>query len=658
MDHSTGHPPTADGLDAFRRDVRERLAGPAVRAALDAWRAAPGPDADERPLYRELGRQGLLAPDWPVEYGGRGLGRAEAAALYEELVRAGIPDTLHVNTVQIVGLFLLMAGTPEQKAAHLPAIAAGERFASVLYTEPETGSDLAALRTTAVRDTTSEPADGWRLDGTKVFSLKSDRTHLGLCAARTGPTDGRYHGISLFLVDLAAEGVHRSVIPGLADEQFHRVELRGVRVGADALVGTEHQGWPLLTQALAVERTGLDYALKAERWYRAVLAQGLDRPEEIARYGAAVDAAALFAARLTAGVLAPADGGGHTAEVDEPLSAAAKYHTSELAQEIAGWAAAHGLSTPGTDPGLEAGYREAPGLTLSAGTSEVMLQVVAGAGALDPGDDLLQQQLRQAVRKLLDRAVTERPRPGVRDAPAEDGPDCPSWPALTELGAPLFEVPAESGGLDLGLAAATVVAEELGRAALRGPYLDTAAALDLLDPDAVGPAAEAACAGTPLPAPTLPPSGPATARQRIRQAAHLLGLAAGATGEAVGLSHRREQFGRPLAQWQGVALPLARQLVRIEAGRLLVRRAAALADSGAPEALLTRSAAEALATAAETALEAVRTAVHTAGVRGLTDATPLHLHYRLTRTEAVRLATPATLWHTAGSARLAELAGQ
>ncbi|MEU2629490.1 acyl-CoA dehydrogenase family protein, partial [Kitasatospora sp. NPDC007106] len=497
MDHSTGHPPTADGLDAFRRDVRERLAGPAVRAALDAWRAAPGPDADERPLYRELGRQGLLAPDWPVEYGGRGLGRAEAAALYEELVRAGIPDTLHVNTVQIVGLFLLMAGTPEQKAAHLPAIAAGERFASVLYTEPETGSDLAALRTTAVRDTTSEPADGWRLDGTKVFSLKSDRTHLGLCAARTGPTDGRYHGISLFLVDLAAEGVHRSVIPGLADEQFHRVELRGVRVGADALVGTEHQGWPLLTQALAVERTGLDYALKAERWYRAVLAQGLDRPEEIARYGAAVDAAALFAARLTAGVPAPADGGGHTAEVDEPLSAAAKYHTSELAQEIAGWAAAHGLSTPGTDPGLEAGYREAPGLTLSAGTSEVMLQVVAGAGALDPGDDLLQQQLRQAVRKLLDRAVTGRPRPGVRDAPAEDGTDCPSWPALTELGAPLFEVPAESGGLDLGLAAATVVAEELGRAALRGPYLDTAAALDLLDPDAVGPAAEAACAGTP-----------------------------------------------------------------------------------------------------------------------------------------------------------------
>ncbi|MFD0527283.1 acyl-CoA dehydrogenase family protein [Kitasatospora arboriphila] len=91
MDHSTGHPPTADGLDAFRRDVRERLAGPAVRAALDAWRAAPGPDADERPLYRELGRQGLLAPDWPVEYGGRGLGRAEAAALYEELVRAASP---------------------------------------------------------------------------------------------------------------------------------------------------------------------------------------------------------------------------------------------------------------------------------------------------------------------------------------------------------------------------------------------------------------------------------------------------------------------------------------------------------------------------------------------------------------------------------------
>ncbi|MEV8094407.1 acyl-CoA dehydrogenase family protein [Kitasatospora sp. NPDC085879] len=651
-------PPTADGLDAFRQDVRARLRTPAVQTAFDTWRAADGPDPDERPLYRELGRQGLLAPDWPVEYGGGGLGRAEAAALYQELVRAGIPDTLHVNTVQIVGLFLLMAGTPEQKAAHLPAIAAGERFASVLYTEPETGSDLAALRTTAVRET-GDDGDGWRLDGVKVFSLKSDRTHLGLCAARTGPADGRYHGISLFLVDLAADGVHRSVIPGLADEQFHRIDLRGVRVPAGALVGTEHQGWPLLTQALAVERTGLDYALKAERWYRAVLAHGIDRPEEVARYGAAVDAAGLFAARLTAGVAVPEDGGsGHPAEVDEPLSAAAKYYTSELAQSVAGWAAALGLPGTDTDDGLEAAYREAPGLTLSAGTSEVMLQVVAGAGALDPGDDLLQAQLRQAVRKLLNQAVADRTRPGVHEPPAEDGPGCPSWPALLELGAPLFEVPAEAGGLDLGLAAATVIAEELGRAALRGPYLDTAAALDLLGPDAVGAAAETACAGTPLPPPSGPPTGPAGARRRIRHAAHLVGLAAGATAEAVELSHRREQFGHPLAHWQGVALPLARHLTRIEAARLLVRRAAALADSAAPEATLTRVAAEALATAAETALEAVRTAVHTAGVRGLIDTTPLHLHYRLARTEAVRLGTPAALWHQAGLTRLTEDGGE
>src|SRR6185436_17327449 len=142
----------------------------------------PPGEPDARPLYRELGELGLLAVNWPVEYGGAGLGLIEASIVYEELVRARIPDTLHVNTIQIVGLFILMAGTPEQKAAHLPALARGEHFASVLYTEPGAGSDLGSLTTTATRD-----GDGWLLSGVKVFSLKSDLTDLGLCAARKGP---------------------------------------------------------------------------------------------------------------------------------------------------------------------------------------------------------------------------------------------------------------------------------------------------------------------------------------------------------------------------------------------------------------------------------------------------------------------------------------
>ena len=659
-----------DTTPTFRQQVRELLAADDIRAEARKRRSDPGRDPDDRPLYRALGRHGLLAPDWPVEYGGRGLGPAEATALYEELVLAGLPDTLHVNTVQIVGRFLLMAGTDQQKAAHLPAFAAGERFASVLYTEPQAGSDLASLSTTAVAD-----GDGYRIDGVKVFSLKSDRTDLGLCAARTGDADSRYRGISLFLVDLAAEGVHRTVIPSIADEQFHRVELRGVRVPAEALIGTENEGWPLLTQALAVERTGLDYALKAERWYRAVLRLRRDRPEETARHGAGVDAARLFAARLTQHGEDGREGEQHGA-VDEPLSAAAKYYTSELAQAVAEWAARLGAGQA-PDPRqdleptdvltadqeasavLEAAYREAPGLTLSAGTSEVMLQVVAGAGSLDPGDDLLQRQLRQALRKRLAQATTDS-GPGVHDAPAPTDAGCPSWTALVDLGAPLFEVPVEAGGLDLGLGAATVVAEELGRAALRGPYLDTALLLDMPDPRAAGFIDTLSAGRSPvLPSspPPDPPPGPVRDRQRLRQSAYLLGLAGGACHEAVLTSRERVQFGRPLADWQAVSHPLARLLVRIEAARLLLRRAAELCDgqaaaaaTGTPQAV---AVAEALALSAETALEAVRTAVHTCGVRGMTDATVLHRHYRLVRTEAVRLGAPADLWLEAGLLRLA-----
>ena len=204
-------------------EVRAGLQSEPVQRELARFHGSDEHEPDARRLYRELGRLGLLAVNWPQEYGGRDLSLLDAGRVVEELVRAGVPDTLHVNTIQIVGLFLLLAGTPEQKTTYLPAFASGEKFASVLYTEPGAGSDLASLRTTAVED-----GDGWRLNGTKVFSLKSDVTDVGLCAARTSMEENKLAGITLFLVDLHAEGVRRAVLPSFADEQFHRVELHDV----------------------------------------------------------------------------------------------------------------------------------------------------------------------------------------------------------------------------------------------------------------------------------------------------------------------------------------------------------------------------------------------------------------------------------------------
>lgn len=365
----------------FRADVRRTLRSAEVRAAAERATGAAGVEPDARPLYRMLGGLGLLAVHWPVEFGGAGRPLTDAAILAEELVRAGVPDTFHVNTIQIVGQFLLMAGDAEQKRRHLPALARGESFASVLYTEPDAGSDLGALRTVAEPDGDG----GYRITGTKVFSLKTRFVDLGLCAARTTPNAGKYQGISLFLVDMRAPGVTVSMIPGIGDEHFHRVELDGVAVSEADLIGPRDEGWPLLNEALAVERTGLDYYLKAERWLDTALEALVDRDpdseheahlEQIGRWHGALTADHSLAWEVLTGLEAD--------RIDQVAAAVAKYHSSELAQGIAAWAA--DIPTPDqranhTRPAeiLDSAHREAPGLTLSAGTSEVMLQIVAAA---------------------------------------------------------------------------------------------------------------------------------------------------------------------------------------------------------------------------------------------------------------------------------------
>jgi alkylation response protein AidB-like acyl-CoA dehydrogenase len=291
-------------------------------------------------------------------------------------VRAGIPDALHVHTIQIVGLFLLLAGDEEQKRAHLPALAGGERFATVLCTEPAPGADPAAVRTTATRD-----RDGWRLDGVTVHSLAGDVAGLGLCAARTGPAG--CDGISLFLVDMSAAGVLRGPVPDVAGGMFRRIELAGVRVGAEALLGEPGEGRRLISQVLARSRTGLDYALRTQHRLDAVR-DGLAQPDDavlvrLGRYAAKLDAGRLLIWRALG--LAGEAGAAATA------AAAARRYSSDLAQEIADWAVeVHGygytrawLSSGRLDM-LEPGYREASAWELSAGTSEVMLQIIDDLG--------------------------------------------------------------------------------------------------------------------------------------------------------------------------------------------------------------------------------------------------------------------------------------
>lgn len=353
----------------FRGHVRAVLESPHIRAELDRIDGCRE-ETDERPLYRLLAAGGLLSATWPVEYGGHARPAVAGVIVLEELVRAGVPDTLYVNGIQTVGQVLLTAGTAEQQSRLLPAMGRGDRFAAVLYTEPDVGSDLASLGTWA-----APVDDGFEIVGTKIYSMKTRFADTGLCAARiddgpstrsTPSTHSKYAGITLFLIDLHAPGVMVRTVPSITREQFHAVELDRVRVGADSMVGEPGDGWAILTQALSFERTGVEFAARASRWYEMACAGHPPRPEDAGRYGARVEAAGLLARRA-----ANAVGAGRSSPMP---TAVAKWYASELAAELAGWAVRrHGSSAPSA---VTDAYREGPALTLSGGTSEMMLQLV------------------------------------------------------------------------------------------------------------------------------------------------------------------------------------------------------------------------------------------------------------------------------------------
>jgi alkylation response protein AidB-like acyl-CoA dehydrogenase len=659
------------------KEVRAVLAGPAARDALAAVTEArrAGTEPDPRPLYRLLGEQRLLAVSWPRAYGGRALPARCAAAVVGELIAGGVPEVLHTLSVQICGNFLLTAGTPEQRAAVLPGLAAGRRTATVLYSEPGVGSDLSTLEATATR-----AGDGWRISGHKVYSVGTALADYGLVAARTSVEATPYRGITLFLVPLDLPGITIGRLASLADDDFADVRLDGVEVAATAVIGPVGGAWPLITEALALERTGVDYVAKADRWLRAVHPAS----EQAAEYGRLRTHTAAGRA-LAERCVDQLD----TGRVDAVAAAATKLWCAETARSVAWWCAETAGPAALRQPGvLESAYREAPGLTLSAGTSEMMLELVASSGLpLPDADEPLAAELRAACRAVAG-AYDERDPAGA------------CWPELARLGVFGLTVPAERGGLDLGLRAAVICCAELGRGLHDDGILDTLTAIDALvragrelppldgswravladlrqpdrpvvaDPgsaDAVvavqdGPAL-ALATGLPFrPHQTATGrvwavDGPAAAADvladgtevlaagRVRRAAWLLGLAGGCLTHTVHRARTREQFGRALIANQDIAFRLARLAVRLHALTALVTDLAGRFDDGGPDPAL---AAGVLAEAGALALDASREAVHLHGAFGMTDGSPVRRHYLAAPVAIAGDAAPAVLRAEAG----------
>ncbi len=237
-------------ITALRQELRAYFADVMSAATTHAIDDPATSAATIRSVVRRMGKDGWLGIGWPREFGGQGRGPLEQLVFYEEVQRAGAPYPL--VTLNTVGPTLMAHGTPEQQAAYLPGILAGEIHFAIGYTEPSAGTDLASLRTRAVRD-----GDHYVVTGNKVFTSGGDMADYVWLACRTDPDAPRHRGISILIVDTSSPGFSWSPINTVGSQMTTATFYDGIEVPVANLVGEENRGWRLMTAQLNHERVAL-----------------------------------------------------------------------------------------------------------------------------------------------------------------------------------------------------------------------------------------------------------------------------------------------------------------------------------------------------------------------------------------------------------------
>ncbi|MGB8795717.1 MAG: acyl-CoA dehydrogenase, partial [Mycobacterium sp.] len=338
----------------LRRTVELTQAGVRRRLSIDL-----GEVADLRPQIAEavagvaalpedkrraaLAEAGLQAPHWPAPYG-RGAGPAEQLLIDQEMSSAGVlrPDL-------VVGWWaaptILEHGTPEQVKRFVPATLSGEIFWCQLFSEPEAGSDLASLRTKAVR-----VDGGWELTGQKVWTSSAHKAQFGVCLARTDPEAPKHKGITYFLIDMSSPGILIRPLREITGHAlFNEVFLDGVFVPDEMVVGTVNDGWRLARTTLANERIAMAAGTALGNPMEELLAAAAELNLDVAQQD-----------RLARLII--------TAQVG-----------SLLDQRIAQ------LAVGGQDPGSESSVRKLIGVRYRQALAELRMDLADGAGAVEEG---------------------------------------------------------------------------------------------------------------------------------------------------------------------------------------------------------------------------------------------------------------------------------
>lgn len=230
---------------------------------------------------RILAERGLLCMAWPVEWGGRGASQWEQTAVREEMWARHEPRGAQYMGVNWVGPAIMRHGTPEQQRLHLPAISSGQVIWCQGFSEPDAGSDLASLRTAALRD-----GDGWRVTGQKIWTSYASMAQWCFLLARTSTGERKQQGLTIFLVPMSKAGIEvRPIASMLGPHHLNEVFLDDVWVTDEDVLGTVDDGWSVVQEVLAFERVGIARYARCERllgWAPSVLGEEWDRlPEEL-----------------------------------------------------------------------------------------------------------------------------------------------------------------------------------------------------------------------------------------------------------------------------------------------------------------------------------------------------------------------------------------
>ena len=375
--------------EALRRELRAYFADlmtPERREALNA-----GGDYGDGDVYKEVVRQmgadGRLALGWPEEYGGQARPMLDQLIFTDEAAVAGAP--VPFLTINTVGPTIMKFGTEKQKRFYLPRIAAGEIHFSIGYSEPEAGTDLASLRTRAVRD-----GDEWVINGQKMWTSLIQYADYVWLACRTDPDAPKHKGLSMIIVPTDVPGFSWTPVRTMAGPTTSATYYEDVRVPTENLVGELNRGWPLITNQLNHERVALTSSAPVREALRAVRewAQQTKLPdgrrvidqEWVQVHLARVHAKAEFLKLVNWKIAWGVDKGLNPAHASATKVFGTEFATEayRLLMEVLGPQAYVRAGSPGAllRGRIERMHRAALILTFGGGTNEVQRDIVAAVG--------------------------------------------------------------------------------------------------------------------------------------------------------------------------------------------------------------------------------------------------------------------------------------